>query len=572
MSTPLHVLLGANGDLCAMMPYFKAEAERTSKPVPVLVAERYAPLFEGVSYAVPVSCPADFQDLLQAMKWLRDTMPEVPTKVIQFHGRPHETGLPSFLDEMWYLAGEWEGWQSKPLVFDRRDSHREVELVHQVLGGRWIAGGMVNLEKSKPVILVGTKGRSSPFPHAAQLMRRIRREFGKNHHIVNLDKVRAHRVYDLLGLYDRAAALVSIDTVHLHLSRASSVPVFALARDYPTRWHGTPHQERFAFHCRYSDYPKREDEMMVALRETLEGKQRVTLKPFLPKGVYNPAIYKSTDDYMTAARYPHAGDWRTRLRYESMLEKCNIQLPKAWEKHSHEDLRFFDHNGETWASLTLSTCKAKRMPRCVTAYGRLMPDGSMPKLLVPEFGHNDFSGMEKNWVFFSHGGKVHAIYACDPVHRVIELDGEKVTNEYRTVIDAAQHWTYGEIRGGTPPVPYKDGTWLRFFHSRIWDRKPLRKPRTKAERVFNPTDRIPWRYYVGALVMESEPPFRVLKVSSSPILTGGEQWVPGCPHWKPNVTIPYGCVPQENGWTVSVGVNDALSCLATITEDQLKLA
>jgi hypothetical protein len=99
--SPLFVLLGAHGDLCCMFPFFKAEAERTGAPVPVLVAERYAPLFDGVSYAVPVSCPADFQDLLQAMKWLRDEMPDVPVKVIQYHGRPHETGMPSFLDEMW---------------------------------------------------------------------------------------------------------------------------------------------------------------------------------------------------------------------------------------------------------------------------------------------------------------------------------------------------------------------------------------------------------------------------------------------------------------------------------------
>jgi hypothetical protein len=398
-------------------------------------------------------------------------------------------------------------------------------------------------------------------------VKRLRREFGKTHQIVNLDRVKAHRVYDMLGLYDHAAALVSIDTVHLHLSRASNVPVFALARDYPTRWHGTPHQERFAFHCRYGDYPKREDEMMVALRETLEGRSTPTLKPCMRKGMYNPAIMKRADDYMTVARYPHAGDWRTRLRYESMLENCDIKLPKAWAKHSHEDLRFFEHGGEAWASLTLSTAKTRRMPRCATGYGRL-EGGSIPKVIIPDFGKNDFGGMEKNWVFFSHGGKVHAIYSCHFDHIVLELDGEKVTREHHT---PGPCWEYGEIRGGTPPVPYKDGTWLRFFHSRIWEWK-RRKPRNKTERIFQCADRIPWRYYVGALEMESEPPFRVLKVSSSPILTGNEQWVPGCPHWKPNVVIPYGCVPQDEGWTVSLGVNDALACLATIKPEHLKLS
>jgi hypothetical protein len=576
MSALLHVLLGANGDLCAMLPYFKAEAERTGAPVPVLVAEQYAPLFEGVSYAVPVSCPAGFQDLMQAMKWLRAEMPDVPVKVIQYHGRHHETGMPSFLDEMWYQAGAWKDWEKQPLVFDKRDAEREDALALKILGNPWISAkrdhkspfGVISfksVEARKPTILVGTKGRSSPFLHAAQLIKRLRSEFGKTHQIVNLDRVKAHRVYDLLGLYDRAAALVSIDTVHLHLSRASSVPVFALARDYPTRWHGTPHQERFAFHCRYGDYPKRADEMMVALRETLDGKAaKIELKRCAPKGDYNPAIIEGEP---VVARNPYAGDWRTRLRFANLLQ-TELHLPKAWGKHSHEDLRYFKHNGETWGSLTLSTAKNRRMPKCATGYGR-MKLNEIPKLLIPKYGQNDFSGMEKNWVFFSHGGKVHAIYSCHFDHIVLELDGEKVTQEYHT---PGPTWEYGEIRGGTPPVPYQDGTWLRFFHSRIWDRKRPRKPRNKTERIFQPQDRIPWRYYVGALVMESEPPFRVLDVSSSPILTGTEQWVPGCPHWKPNVVIPYGCVPQADGWTVSLGVNDALACLATIKPEQLKLS
>lgn len=554
MSTLLHVLLGANGDLCAMLPYFKAEAERTGAPVPVLVAERYAPLFDGVSYAAPVGCPADFQDLLGAMKWLRAEMPDVPVKVIQYHGRHHETGLPSFIDEMHYLAGSWKGWEKLPLVFDKRDAAREEALSSST----W--------NNDKPVILVGAKGRSSPFQYASQLMKRLRREFGKTHQIVNLDRVKAHRVYDLVGLYDRAAALVSIDTVHLHLSRASTVPVFALARDYPTRWHGTPHQERFAFHCRYGDYPKREDEMMVALRETLEGRAaKIELKRCAPKGHYNPAIQKSG---LIVTRYPFAGDWRTRLQAQKGDSSRPVLLPGKWTSHSHEDLRFFEHEGARWVSLTLSTAKSRRMPKCVTGYGRIEL-GGIPKIITPKYGHNDFSGMEKNWVFFSHGGKVYAIYSCHHDHIVLELDGEKVTREYHTPGPA---WEYGEIRGGTPPVPYKDGTWLRFFHSRIWDRKKPRKPRNKTERILQPQDRIPWRYYVGALVMESEPPFRVLDVSSSPILTGTEQWVPGCPHWKPNVVIPYGCVPREDGWTVSLGVNDALACLATIKPEQLKLS
>src|SRR5579871_6556578 len=123
----------------------------------------------------------------------------------------------------------------------------------------------------------------------------------------------------MLGLYDAAAALISVDTVHLHLSKASRVPVFALARYFPKRWHGTPQLPRFTWHCRYGEVLERVDEMIQTLREvfatqmlcgrsqeerevglssptSLNEKQGwKALPPFreplaIPRGAYNPSI------------------------------------------------------------------------------------------------------------------------------------------------------------------------------------------------------------------------------------------------------------------------------------------
>lgn len=49
--------------------------------------------------------------------------------------------------------------------------------------------------------------------------------------IVDLGNVRAERIYDLLGLYDHAAGLVTTDTATLHLAAASSIPYIAFVNN-----------------------------------------------------------------------------------------------------------------------------------------------------------------------------------------------------------------------------------------------------------------------------------------------------------------------------------------------------
>ena len=48
--------------------------------------------------------------------------------------------------------------------------------------------------------------------------------------MVSLASFKATRIYDLLGLYDIAAGLVSIDTATTHLAAASKVPLLAFCR------------------------------------------------------------------------------------------------------------------------------------------------------------------------------------------------------------------------------------------------------------------------------------------------------------------------------------------------------
>jgi predicted GH43/DUF377 family glycosyl hydrolase len=170
----------------------------------------------------------------------------------------------------------------------------------------------------------------------------------------------------------------------------------------------------------------------------------------------------------------------------------------------------------------------------------------------PVFGHNDWTGLEKNWVPFEYDGALVIIYQCCPTHRVSGLETVWETSGPR--------WPYGEIRGGTPPVEY-EGNWLRFFHSHL-------------QNELNPPHH---RYYVGAYLMEPAPPFKVVRVSRKPVLYGSEaddltpEQRKSCPHWKRNVVFPGGIVTKLDGWLLSVGVNDSACAIVKIKPESLNL-
>jgi hypothetical protein len=103
-----------------------------------------------------------------------------------------------------------------PTVFDRRSEQREAALLATFS------------HYQRPLILVGLESVSSPLKNHAEIYSRICEDFGETHKVINLSKLRCERIYDLLGLFDRAACLVTADTAHLHLARASKVPVVAL--------------------------------------------------------------------------------------------------------------------------------------------------------------------------------------------------------------------------------------------------------------------------------------------------------------------------------------------------------
>lgn len=161
----------------------------------------------------------------------------------------------------------------------------------------------------------------------------------------------------------------------------------------------------------------------------------------------------------------------------------------------------------------------------------------------PTFGKNGKnphwnSGNEKNWAWFDHGGRLHFVYTTKP-HVVVATDGPSVVARYET--DYPTHWKWGELRGGTNPILIGD-EYLAFFHSSVpWKTIPRYGERR--------------RYFMGAYTFEAKPPFRVLRVSQKPMLTGSEYdpTIPG----SPAVVFPCGLAQEPSGSLyVTYGIND----------------
>jgi hypothetical protein len=162
---------------------------------------------------------------------------------LQSHGHNHGVDLaldPDFMTSMYRRAGFSPGeLRELPLVFDRRSPHREAELLRKVRG-----------DVKKPLLLYNFTGVSSPFPATPEVINPILHRLAGRFHFVNLGLVRAHRIFDLLGIYDVAAGLLTSDTSTLHLAHASPLPYVAFTQN---GWTGAIPRGNCALEIKYSD-------------------------------------------------------------------------------------------------------------------------------------------------------------------------------------------------------------------------------------------------------------------------------------------------------------------------------
>lgn len=232
------VHLGKYGDIIIMLPAFKAVADELGKPVICLVSADYHTIFDGVSYVQPWPLAlhwwkgvANARKIAESaglnpivVKWWDEPNAKPPicpepakTITLTIHGR--KCTIPanewdSFQASQWRYAGfTMEQMLQWPLIFDRRDGTRE-----SVLRSR-------TFRSNKPKLLINLpETGTSPFKSSRKIISLLA---GGKFELVHLSQVRAFRIYDLLGLYDHAAGLITSDTATLHLAAASSIPYIA---------------------------------------------------------------------------------------------------------------------------------------------------------------------------------------------------------------------------------------------------------------------------------------------------------------------------------------------------------
>lgn len=235
------VQLGRFGDIIQMLPAFKAMKDRMGENPILVVSGDYASVLEGVSYVtpwiVPLSWPngtaaargiaqVEYPEAISLQFW-NDAKSQFASEVsrqariLQCHGENwcvDTEKYPDYGTAMWVKAGfTREDMLALPLVFDRRDTQRETELARL-----W-------LHPTRPNLLVNWSGISSPFPWVPEYQR-VLSKYRSRFNFVDISNLRATRIYDLLGLYDRAVGLLTIDTATLHLAPASKVAYVSFTR------------------------------------------------------------------------------------------------------------------------------------------------------------------------------------------------------------------------------------------------------------------------------------------------------------------------------------------------------
>lgn len=242
-----------------MVPLLNAKYGRIS----FVISHDYSSLLDGQDYCDVEPYNAPFEDVHGAVAFAQSKFQPVLNLCVYGNGFGVSKTQESFCQEPWAKMGLMDRYFDTPLIFDRRDSARETQLIAKV-------------PTNKPWLLYNMSGNSSPFPFQGQLRLQLSK-WRDRFQLIDIGLVKAHRIYDLLAFYDRAAVLVTTDTSTLHLAAASTVPTIALITDKPSMWHGAAPTCNCPVKIRYGEYPNRHqeiDDFLSSIQPTVRTVQK----------------------------------------------------------------------------------------------------------------------------------------------------------------------------------------------------------------------------------------------------------------------------------------------------------
>lgn len=260
----LIVQLGRFGDIINILPIAYDRWRATGRKTPIMVAREFSSVLDGVNYVRPIIFEGGYEELQLATVQAKKLDPQAKVAQVWDGKNVFPKDRDNYQRDSWHKLGYSPRWDQLPLVFDNRDEKREAELAAKI-------------DWSKPVILLSLRAASVPFPHADRVKAAIEKEFAATYNLVDLSAVTATRIYDLLGLFDRAHVLVTCDTATLHLSEASPVPVIAFRNS--NFWLGSARRANNVLNRRYSDIDMTE---VVDVIKRLTPKEEPTIVKVSP--------------------------------------------------------------------------------------------------------------------------------------------------------------------------------------------------------------------------------------------------------------------------------------------------
>ena len=245
---------GRNGDIINILPLAKYLHDQ-GEQVDLLVHPNFAALLDGVSYVRPVLLPhEDEHRPEEARVWATARYQRVIVSKVWNNRYLDRSAAESFAAEAYRLAGYPELFGKLSTVFDRRSSEREARLVGK------------HLDRGVPFILYNLEGSSSQFKRRAGFVRWLRWQRW-NARLVKLP-LDCHRLYDLLGLYERADLLITTDTATLWLAHAVHIPTIVLHQT--DTWLRAPLPPATVLNCTYEGALSRRREIAAAIRQVLD--------------------------------------------------------------------------------------------------------------------------------------------------------------------------------------------------------------------------------------------------------------------------------------------------------------
>lgn len=242
------VQLGRYGDIISVLPCLKLIAN-LYEPPHLMVSSKFADLLDGVSYVKPYVTQLSNENLGQALSIARQDFQIVLNFAVWGVGHQQVMRTGSYCEDAWMNGGFYHLWGDTSLKpeFDRRDPEREAQVISQ----------LVPAYGCKPIILVNVKDAiSSPCPRCVAIIEEIRKVWGDQATIIDLAGFKAHRIYDLLGLFEISKCLVCVDSAYIHMAQATEIGIVLIKN--PKKWAGTVVRRNLAAETDYTKLDMRQ--------------------------------------------------------------------------------------------------------------------------------------------------------------------------------------------------------------------------------------------------------------------------------------------------------------------------